>query len=160
MIARPYWITTQLAIVPRPRGGACLDDEMLALRKAGIDVVVSMLEKEEARELGLALEAVSATRANLQFVNFPIPDRSTPIDLRAFEEFLKDVENLLASGRRVGVHCRACIGRSSVTVASLLIRSGMPSERTWRQVAISRGCLVPDTEEQRDWVNRHMSPNP
>lgn len=40
----PYWVTTQLAIVPRPRGDDWLDDEMVALREAGIDVVVSMLE--------------------------------------------------------------------------------------------------------------------
>jgi len=124
MIARPYWITTQLAIVPRPRGGDWLDDEMLALREAGIDVVVSLLEKDEALELGLEFEAISAKEAKLHFVNFLIADRGVPLDVSPFEEFLKVLENHMAVGRHVGVHCRACIGRASVTIASLLIRSG------------------------------------
>ena len=158
MIARPYWITSQLAIVPRPRGGDWLSDEMLALRQAGIDVVVSMLQEEEARELGLDREASSAQEKGLQFINFPVPDRGVPLDTSSFIEFLEDLENQLARGSRVGVHCRACIGRASITSASLLIRSGMPPESAWRQISAVRGCSVPDTAEQRDWVDHHMRP--
>jgi protein-tyrosine phosphatase len=158
MIARPYWITPQLAIVPRPRGSDWLDDEMIALREAGIDVVVSMLEKDEASELGLEREALSAEQANVIFVHFPISDRSTPSAVSAFKEFLKNLEHLLAHGKRVGVHCRASIGRSSITVVSLLLRSGVPFEDAWRQVSTARGCSVPDTSEQQEWVNRHMRP--
>jgi protein-tyrosine phosphatase len=158
MIARPYWITPQLAIVPRPRGGDWLDDEMVALREAGIDVVVSMLEENEASELGLQREAVSAEQSGVLFVSFPTSDRSTPSDVSAFEEFLKNLEYFLSHGKRVGVHCRASIGRSSVTVVSLLLRSGVPFEDAWRQVSTARGCPVPDTPDQQEWVNRHMRP--
>ena len=63
MIATPYWITNQLAIVPRPRGGDWLEDEMDALREAGIDVVVSMLQENEASELGLQSEGEAARRS-------------------------------------------------------------------------------------------------
>jgi len=159
MIARAYWITSQLAIVPRPRGGDWLDDEMLALQEAGIDVVVSMLEEDEARELGLDQEASAAQKNGLRFINFPVPDRGLPLDTSSFTKFLEDIENLLALGKRIGIHCRACIGRSSVTSASLLIRSGIPPDRVWQQISTARGCPVPDTIEQRDWVNRHMRPN-
>ena len=65
MIARPYWINSQLAIVPRPQGGELLDEEMLALREAGIDVVVSMLETREALDLGLATEVAAANHAGI-----------------------------------------------------------------------------------------------
>ena len=159
MIARPYWITSQLAIVPRPRGGDWLDDEMLALQQASIDVVVSMLQEDEARELGLDREASSAQEKGVQFINFPVPDRGVPVDTSSFMKFLKDLEVLLASGRRVGVHCRACIGRASITSASLLIRSGTPPESAWRQISVARGCPVPDTVEQRDWVDSHVRQN-
>lgn len=159
MIAQPYWITTQLAIVPRPRGGDWLDDEMLALREAGIDVVVSMLEKEEELDLGLEREGLSAERANLRFVNFAVPDRGIPLDKYQFEKFLENLEHQLASGRRVGIHCRVCIGRASITSACLLIRSGVTSECAWQQISASRGCSVPDTTEQRQWVDRYMRPN-
>jgi protein-tyrosine phosphatase len=159
MIARPYWITSQLAIVPRPQGDNLLDDEMSALKEAGIDVVVSMLQKDEAQKAGLEREASSAQEKGLQFINFPVPDRGVPLDTSSFIKFLKDLESLLAQGKRVGVHCRASIGRSSVTSASLLIRSGIPLETAWLEISVARDCLVPDTEEQREWVDRTMRPN-
>ena len=132
---------------------------MIALREAGIDAVVSMLEKGEALELGLEQEAISAAMADLHFVNFAIPDRGSPLDA-SFEKFLENVEASLAEGNRVGVHCRACIGGASITIASLLIRFGAPHEGAWQQISTSRGCLVPDTTEQYQWVNRHMRPTP
>ena len=159
MVVRPYWITSALAIVPRPRGGDWLDDEMLALREAGIDVVVSMLEKSEAAEVGLEREEDAARNANLIFVNFAIPDRSVPVNAQQFEAFLNGLDQELGAGRRIGVHCRACIGRASVTTASLLIRSGVPAAEAWHQIESARGFPVPDTREQREWVDRYMRPN-
>ena len=156
MITHPYWINTQLAIVPRPRGGDWLDDEMAALRVAGIDIVVSMLENHEARDLGLEDEEVAAERAGLLFANFAIQDRSVPLDKELFESFLANLESHLARSERVGIHCRACIGRASVASASLLIRSGVPSESAWSQISRSRECIVPDTIEQREWVERYI----
>ena len=160
MIAPPYWINDQLAIVLRPWGDDYLDNEMLALRAAGIDIVVSMLQKDEARDLGLAEEEISANRAGLLFANFAIPDGGVPLDKQSFQEFLATLEKHLANGRRIAIHCRGSIGRAPLTTASLLIRSGIPPESAWQQIAISRDCPVPDTEEQREWVDRHMRPNP
>jgi protein tyrosine phosphatase (PTP) superfamily phosphohydrolase (DUF442 family) len=151
----PYWVNSQLAIVPRPRGDDWLDDEMVALREAGIDVVVSMLEEHEATILGLQEESAAAERAGLVFVNFPITDRNVPSNLLLFDEFLANLEKEISQGKRVGVHCRASIGRSSVTTASLLIRSGVSIADVWVQIATARDCEVPDTDAQREWVERH-----
>ena len=157
MIARPYWITDKLAIVRRPREDR-LDDEMLSLREAGFDVVVSMLEEFEAKALGLETEESAATRAGLRFVSFSIPDGTAPGNLTEFDEFLVDLEKRLESGQRVGVHCYGCIGRSSVVAASLLIRSGIPAVEAWNEIENARGSSVPDTLEQLEWVGRHMRP--
>jgi protein-tyrosine phosphatase len=156
MKATPYWVSKQLAIVARPRGEDWLDDEMAALREAGIDVVVSMLEEDEAAELGLRHEGDAAQRSGLVFISFPIVDRSVPDKLK-FDQFLERLEGFLKAGKRVGVHCRACIGRASVTTASLLIRSGISPEDVWSQISSARGYPVPDTFEQREWVERNMS---
>lgn len=155
MVAEPYWITTQLAIVPRPHGGQRLGEEMLALREAGIDIVVSMLEEPEARELGLELEQAAAARAGLDFINFPIQDRGVP-NLQQFNQFLAELEKSIAEAKRIGVHCRGCIGRASVVSASLLIRSGIPAEEAWDQIETARGSPVPDTLEQLEWVRRYI----
>jgi protein-tyrosine phosphatase len=158
MVAEPYWINRQLAIIPRPRGGDWLDDEMMALRAAGVDIVVSMLEKAEAAEVGLEQEGAAAERTGLRFVNFPITDRSVPSNVPRFETFLIELRREIETGKRVGVHCRACIGRASLTAASLLIQSGISAEAAWMKVEAARGCSVPDTREQREWVDRNMRP--
>jgi protein-tyrosine phosphatase len=157
MKVTPYWVTKQLAIVPRPEGDDRLDDEMVALRGAGIDVVVSMLEARETALLGLEDEGEAAERAGIVFVHFPVPDRGVPVERPAFEDFLTRLEDYLKAGKRVGVHCRACIGRSSVTTASLMIRSGSDPYEVWLKISVARGLVVPDTYEQRDWVERNVS---
>jgi protein-tyrosine phosphatase len=154
--AQPFWITSQLAIVPRPHGNAQLEDEMRALRDAGIDTVVSMLEPYEAKDVGLEREAEAAEHAGLRFVNFPIPDRSTPPNLENFTTLLANLDAQIGKGRKIGIHCRACIGRASVVAAGLLIRSGISADKAWKQIAAARGCSVPDTAEQRAWVERHL----
>jgi hypothetical protein len=57
MAARVFWIDGawqgRLAIVPRPRGGDWLEDEIADWRDAGIDVVVSFLEPHEVAEFAL-----------------------------------------------------------------------------------------------------------
>jgi len=57
MAAKVFWITGpwqgRLGIVPLPRGADWLDDETRAWREAGINVVVSLLEPDEAEELAL-----------------------------------------------------------------------------------------------------------
>jgi len=46
----------RLAIMPRPRGGDCLDEEVRAWREQGIQLVLSALTKDEIEELQLGAE--------------------------------------------------------------------------------------------------------
>ena len=129
---------------------------MAGLRDVGIDVIVSMIQSDEAAELGLEDQGAAAERAGLVFVSFAIPDRVVPSVRRLFSRFVNDLEGRLVKGSFIGVHWRACIGRASVTAASLLIRFGVSPEVAWLQVASARGCSVPDTVEQREWVDRYV----
>src|SRR2546430_4839831 len=56
-----FWIPGpwpgRLAITNRPRGGDWLQDEIAGLHSAGVEVLVSLLEAEEERELQLRQEA-------------------------------------------------------------------------------------------------------
>jgi protein-tyrosine phosphatase len=158
MVTHPFWITPKLAIVPRPRGGDWLDDEMAAMREAGIGVVVSMLEEPEAAELGLRGEGFAAQGAGLVFLNHSIQDRSIPTHTENFVAFLDSLDQLISDGKAVGVHCRACIGRASLVAAGLLVRQGSPHEEAWQKVAVARGTLVPDTPEQRRWIEENVMP--
>lgn len=42
--------------MPRPRGGDWLEDGIRSLKGSGVDVVASLLEREEAEELDIACE--------------------------------------------------------------------------------------------------------
>ncbi len=52
------------------------------------------------------------------------------------------------------LHCRMGIGRSALVAASLLVVLGMPATATWARIEQARGCPVPDTPEQRAWVEQ------
>lgn len=160
MTCEPYWITPALAIVPRPSGGKRIREDLRAIRDAGVDVLVSMLEVPEIIELGLDQEEMEARRMGIRFINFPVPDHQTPNDEQQFDRLLLLLERLMLEGKRVGIHCRACIGRSSVLAASLLVRSGMRPEEVWAQIVKARGLPVPETSEQRAFVHSQMRQKP
>ncbi len=151
-----YWIDGswpgKLAIVPRPRGGDWLEDEVQAWRQAGLDVMVSLLTREENADLDLAQEEVLSQARGIQFIGFPIPDRSVPLSRRVTLELLKKLHQLLVKGKNVGLHCRQGIGRSAVVAAGLLIVLGMEPEVAFQQISAARGCPIPETDEQRKWV--------
>jgi protein-tyrosine phosphatase len=151
-----YWIEGpwpgRLAILPRPRGGDWLEDEIDAWRRAGVDMVVSLLTPDEVTDLGLGDEANISRRNGIDFASFPIPDRGVPSSAAAAAELVTKLDAALANGRTVAVHCRQGIGRSAVIAASLLTRAGLDPERAFRRIGAARGLPVPETDEQRAWV--------
>jgi hypothetical protein len=88
MKSEVYWIESpwpgKQAIIPRPRGGDWLEDELRSLREAGLDIIVSLLEPHEETEL--------------------------------------------------------------------LIMSGLSAETAFEEIGAARGCPVPETAEQHQWV--------
>jgi protein-tyrosine phosphatase len=154
-----FWIngdpTSGLATVLRPRGEDWLEDELLRMKKNGIDTLVSLLEDEEAAELGLAEEDSVAGRLGLSYLSHSIPDRHVPPDELSFRNFAAELANRLRSGDRIGVHCRGSIGRATVTAACTLIHMGWTPQAALVAVESARGCMVPDTPEQRDWILRY-----
>src|SRR5262245_42888809 len=83
----------RLVILPRPRGGDWLEDEVHAWRKAGIDQVISLLTPNEVNELELGQEQELCRRNGMAWTSFPIPDRGVPSSRQAFRDTLPDLEN-------------------------------------------------------------------
>jgi protein-tyrosine phosphatase len=151
-----FWIDGNpppgLAIVTRPGGTGRLDDEMLHLKRGGIDTLVSLLEKREAEWLGLEDEGTAAQRVGIEFLSHPIRDTHVPTSTSSFRAFVMDLADRLRRGQRIGVHCRGSIGRATVTAACTLIHRGWKPADALLAVEATRGCPVPDTEEQRAWI--------
>jgi hypothetical protein len=70
---------------------------------------------------------------------------------------VKSLEKALRDGKNVTVHCRQGIGRSSLAAASVLVSAGERPYDAWRKIENSRGCPVPDTPEQEQWVVKFAS---
>jgi protein-tyrosine phosphatase len=153
-----YWIDLEgvrLGIMPRPRGNDWLADDLRILRQAGVDVIVSALTASEEEELGLNAEAQECAQNGLIFVSFPIEDRSLPADQTRFDSLVAQLLQYSRDERAVAVHCRAGIGRSSLIAACLLVGMGLATDAAFHAIEISRGCPVPDTPEQRQWVEQY-----
>jgi protein-tyrosine phosphatase len=158
-IKEVFWIESnpqaQLAVILCPRGRDWLPHEMLRLRRSGIKTVVSLLEPEEAGFLELAEESAAAQKAGLDFLIYPIPDGCVPADEAGFRHFIAGLAERLRNGDSIGVHCRASIGRATVTAACALIELGCKPAAALAAVADARGCEVPNTRGQREWILRY-----
>jgi protein-tyrosine phosphatase len=158
MRAQLFWIETtgdgKLAILARPRGGDWLRDEVRSWREQGIDVVASLLDEMEIDELGLTDESTACAAAGIEFTSVPVPDRGVPESAEAFGEVVSRLSDVTASGKSVGVHCRAGVGRSAMLAASMLVAAGASPDEAFERVRVARGSPVPDTPEQRAWVEQ------
>ncbi|NJR52838.1 MAG: tyrosine protein phosphatase [Leptolyngbyaceae cyanobacterium CSU_1_3] len=129
-------------------------DEIRQWQRNGIEIVISLLTPRESSELGLSQEAVVTSQQGIQFLSFPIPDRAVPASLRAMRAFTEKVAALLWQGKRVAIHCRQGVGRSALLAATLLVNAGVEVEQAFAQIEEIRGVSVPDTLEQRQWVEK------
>ena len=167
MNARAYWIDGpwpgRLAIIPRPRGGDWLSDEVAELRESGIDTIVSFLTQTEVAEFDLEKEGEICRDQGVGFISFPILDRDVPASKQTAAALLSALAQLLTEGKNVGLHCRQSVGRSSIIAAALLVAEGEEPRSAFDRIGAARGCRVPETIEQEMWVAalaQEFSPHP
>jgi protein-tyrosine phosphatase len=127
------------------------------LAAADLDVIVSLLENEEAGDLDLLDERQAAEDHALRFISFPIPDRGVPASLQEAASLVEGITSQLEAGKSVAVHCRQGIGRSGLIAAAVLVASGISPEEAMQIVSSARGTPVPETAEQRRWTERFPS---
>ena len=153
-----YWIPGpwrgRLAIAARPRGGDWLDDEMLAWKRSGVDVLVSLLESQELSQLGLENEQRTAEQSGIRFTSFPIPDRGVPNSVGQASALIFSIARELESGSNVAIHCRQGIGRSGLIASGALMIAGATPDEATHAVSVARGLSVPETKEQRQWLDK------
>jgi protein-tyrosine phosphatase len=164
MKADLFWIPGpwrgRLAIVSRPGGGDWLEDEAEFWKRAGIDVIVSLLESGEATELDLSKEHEVVKATGIRFMSFPIPDRGVPVSQKEALSLLASITAILEEGRNVAVHCRQSDGRSGLIAAGLLVTSGADVDKALQTVGAAGGQIVPETEVQLQWIKRLPSEHP
>src|SRR4051794_14082928 len=110
MRAEIFWIggvrEGRLAVLPRPRGGDWLEDEVRSLRVSGVEVLVSLLTGDETAVLDLADEAGCCAASGMEFISFPFADRGVPTSDSDALGLVRQLAALLAGGKAVAIHCR------------------------------------------------------
>lgn len=137
--------------MPAPRSLERIDQTILRWKEDGIDTVVSLLERTEMPGLTEA-ETDLCAEFGLEFLNFPIRDKTVPPSLERFAALARDVAQRVERGRAVAIHCRAGIGRSTTLAACALVYLGVNADIALDMIAEARGVEVPETEAQRQWI--------
>ena len=127
---------------------------MRRIRDRDIHVVVSLLCDSELGELGLEEEADACSRHHIEFISLPVPDLGVPHHTGEFIEAVHRLATLIRGGTSIAVHCRQSVGRSGLLAASIAVACGMPLPQALETISKARGVSVPETQEQKDWLQR------
>jgi protein-tyrosine phosphatase len=130
-----YWVTDRLAAGVHP----LVYDDLQRLVDAGFDTFVDLTER--------ATYEVPGHR------HFPIPDMGVPDDV---DPILDAIDEALADGRTVYVHCFAGRGRTGTVIGCWLARHGATDPLA--DLAALRAHLdspSPETAGQRRFVRSH-----
>jgi len=152
-----YWIrkfdnSARIGIMARPRGDDWLEDEIAHLKNNKVDVLVSLLERDEIYDLKLEFEEELCLTKDIQFINFPIPDRDIPRLNDNIDGLLNSLTKKINEGHSVVIHCRMGIGRSSIIAAAVLLTFDMKANEIIENISSIRGLKVPDTDKQLAWL--------
>jgi protein-tyrosine phosphatase len=134
-----------------PRSLERLEENVLGWKSDGIEFVVSLLEWSEIPGF-INAEADLCREFGIEFLSFPIRDKSVPPSLEAFVALTRHLADRVSLGRAVAIHCRAGIGRSTTLAACVLTCLGIHAEVALDMIAEARGVEVPETEAQRQWI--------
>ena len=126
---------------PCGRDAAEAADEVRRLHDLGVTLLVDLTEDGE-------LEPYEHLAAPARRVNFPIRDFTAPAE-ELIVDVLDAIDEELARGGVVYVHCWAGCGRTGVVVGCWLVRHGMAPADALDRIAELRGLGCPQTLEQR-----------
>ena len=143
---------SKIGVMPRPRGGEWLADEIRSISEEGFSVVVSLLTDAEQQELDLTDEGTSCEKIGLTFVRLPIEDMRVPLLDDRTMAVLSALRQLHSIGNSIVVHCRAGIGRSPMIAACIMLSAQCGIHSAFIQLSDARGIRVPETPEQREWA--------
>ncbi len=105
-----------------------------ALLSAGIDTFINLAEPDEmSAYLPLLRQRASLLNIQPAYITFPIVDLGLP-EPEAMRSILDTIEQSLAEGRRIYLHCIGGIGRTGTVVGCYLIRQGFTPQKALEQI--------------------------
>lgn len=161
MKTRIFWITQNLAIMPKPNSDDSLEEDIINFANQKATILVSLLTKEENFELGLQNERQLCEKYAIDFISFPIIDRSVPTERQTIQirelakNLIEKMNGILDKNEKIIIHCRGGIGRAGMLCSAILIEQGIKPQEAIEKISNTRGLTIPDTEEQKAWIMKY-----
>lgn len=128
-----------------------------ALLKSDVGVFIDLTTP--ANGLKPYRDIVNLIDGKIECCTFPIPDVSIPGSRQTTRDVLDLIDNSLAQGKGIYLHCWGGIGRTGTIVGCWLARHGFAGSAAleklsslWRWCPKSRHRQSPETEEQRNYI--------
>ncbi len=125
-------------------GGLIHHQELVWLRRQGIQAIVSLTEHSLRREKML-LHRIDPL--GFSYRHIPVVDETAPSQAQV-DEFIEFVGEMASQGRAVLVHCRGGYGRTGTMLACYLVSEGWGAEKAINEVRARRpGSIVPQAQQ-------------
>jgi ADP-ribosylglycohydrolase len=159
-----YWVVPGRFLVgehPGSRSRARSMDRLRRFLEAGITCFIDLTELDESPAYDMHLPFATAAGRRISYLRQPIIDHGVPADRATMGQILGALDDALATGHCVYLHCRAGIGRSAMVAGCWLAErnpGGGAAALTeladyWQQCRQSRSwAQVPETDEQAEFV--------
>lgn len=160
-IPNSYWVRPGQLLAGEYPGSMSRSQAVERVRKllhAGVSSFVDLTEEGEMPAYDALLAELS--ERHIRYRRLPVLDHGLPESPAHMVRILDYIDDELAAGRCIYVHCRAGIGRTGTTIGCHLVRSGLSSEAAldrlqdlWQQCGRSRRWpIIPETDEQIEFV--------
>ncbi len=161
MKTRVFWITENLAIMPKPNSDENLEEDIINFSNQKVTTLVSLLTREESFDLGLQNEKTLCEQYAIDFISFPIIDRSVPTEKQTIQirelaqKLVERINSILDKNEKIIVHCRGGIGRAGMVCSAILIEQKFSNQEAIEKISKVRGLNIPDPEEQKEWIMKY-----
>ncbi len=133
-------------------------EKLNELLRLGISASVCLMQQHEIDFLTPYKEALIAKNPALKWLHYPIVDMSVP-SKPLMVEILDKMDELIAAGEKVYVHCFGGHGRTGVVIGCWLKRHGFRKQEVylklaqWRNQTLFGKTSSPQSAEQFSMVN-------
>ncbi len=163
-----YWVVPGRLLAGEHPGSQSRADAMDRLRRllaAGVTCFVDLTQPGELTSYEALLPFATPGGRRIEYLRESIPDHGVPAGPDVMTRVIAMIDDAMAGGHVVYVHCRAGIGRSATVVGCWLATRNPGAndalerlQEMWQQSTRSRMWpVVPETEEQEQFVREWMA---